>query len=300
MADAPARPQRPLDDVMLAMDVVDTLRHRQHLVAEELQGPERDEALVARLQQVYAAQGIAVDERTLREGVTALREDRFAYRPPPDTPAVRWARVYAQRRLWARRAVLVAVALLVAWGAFWATTVAPRERLLASIEGSEATIAAIVREEGARAEASERALRARSAAQAGDLGTARTELAALEDLQARLERSYSLVIAFGRDVVSGVWRIPEGRESTRSYYLIVEALDDQGRRVTLPIRNEETGAVERVSTFGLRVDEATWDRVGADLEDDGIIQDRLVAVKRIGELEPEYLVGTTGGAITRW
>jgi hypothetical protein len=300
MADAPARPQRPLDDVMLAMDVVDTLRHRHHLVAEELQGPERDEALVARLKQVYAAQGIAVDERTLREGVAALREDRFAYRPPPDTPAVRWARVYAQRRLWARRALLVAVALLVAWGAFWATTVAPRERLLASIEGSEAAIAAIVRDEGARAEASERALRARSAAQAGDLGTARGELAALEDLQTRLERSYSLVIAFGRDVVSGVWRVPEGREATRSYYLIVEALDDQGRRVTLPIRNEETGAVERVSTFGLRVDEATWDRVGADLEDDGIIQDRLVAVKRTGELEPEYFVGTTGGAITRW
>jgi hypothetical protein len=26
----------------------------------------------------------------------------------------------------------------------------------------------------------------------------------------------------------------------------------------------------------------------------------LVAVKRVGELEPEYLVDTTGGAITRW
>jgi hypothetical protein len=100
--------------------------------------------------------------------------------------------------------------------------------------------------------------------------------------------------------VSGVWRVPEGRDATRTYYLIVDAVDDRGRAVTLPIRNEETGQVERVSTFGLRVDEATWDRVAADLDDDGIIQERVVAIKRPGELEPEYLVGTTGGTITRW
>jgi hypothetical protein len=300
MADAPARPHQPLDDVMLAMDVVDTLRHRQVLVAEELQGPERDEALVARLKGIYAAQGIEVAERTLREGVAALREDRFAYRPPPDTPAVRWARVYAQRRLWARRALLVAVALLVAYGAFWATTVAPREGLLTRIAGSEGAVAEIVRDDAAASEATVLALRARTAAQAGDLVAARAELERLEALQARLERSYTLVIAFGQNVVSGVWRVPEGRDATRTYYLIVDAVDDRGRAVTLPIRNEETGQVERVSTFGLRVDEATWDRVAADLDDDGIIQERVVAIKRPGELEPEYLVGTTGGTITRW
>ena len=36
-----AEAQRPLDEVMLAMDVVDTLRHRELLVARELAAEDR-------------------------------------------------------------------------------------------------------------------------------------------------------------------------------------------------------------------------------------------------------------------
>ena len=42
---APAK----LDDVMLAMDVVDTLRHREQLVSRELAEGERDDQLLERL-----------------------------------------------------------------------------------------------------------------------------------------------------------------------------------------------------------------------------------------------------------
>ena len=307
MADAPTAPPtpatqepRPLDEVMLAMDVVDTLRHRQAMVAQELEGPARDEALLARLRQIYAAQGIEVPDRILHEGVAALRDDRFAYRPPPDSWPVRLARVYVQRGTWARRAVAVAVVALVAWAAYQFAVVAPREALLADLERHHGAIVAVASDEGARQQADLLVARGRSAVAAGNAGGARATLVELEDLRTRLERSYSLLIATGRDAVSGVWRVPDVNVAARNYYLIVEAVDDRGRSVTLPVRSEETGEVERVSTFGVRVDEATWDRVAADLDDDGIIQDRLVAVKRPGELEPEYLVETTGGAITRW
>jgi len=37
--------KRPLDDVMLAMDVVDTLRHRASLVQRELNAEEREKQL---------------------------------------------------------------------------------------------------------------------------------------------------------------------------------------------------------------------------------------------------------------
>ncbi len=36
--------KQPLDEVMLAMDVVDTLRHHEKLVARELDSDTRDEA----------------------------------------------------------------------------------------------------------------------------------------------------------------------------------------------------------------------------------------------------------------
>jgi len=47
-----------LDDVMLAMDVVDTLRHDRALAARDMASVERREDLIARLRGIYKAQGI--------------------------------------------------------------------------------------------------------------------------------------------------------------------------------------------------------------------------------------------------
>jgi hypothetical protein len=55
-----------------------------------------------------------------------------------------------------------------------------------------------------------------------------------------------------------------------------------------------------VRAFGLRGDEATFERVAADKRDDGIIQNAVVGEKRRGELEVRYTVPATGGAITEW
>ena len=67
----------PLDEVMLAMDVVDTLRHRQDLVARELGGKNRQKRMIEKLRTIYKDQGIEVPERILKEGVAALEENRF-------------------------------------------------------------------------------------------------------------------------------------------------------------------------------------------------------------------------------
>ncbi|MBA2665542.1 MAG: hypothetical protein H0U69_00740 [Trueperaceae bacterium] len=300
MADTAAVRSRPLDEVMLAMDVVDTLRHRQTVVAQELEGPERDEALLARLRQIYAAQGIEVSDRILHDGVAALREDRFAYRPPPDDWRIRLARIYVERGRWGKRLLGVVIALAIGVGAYQFAIVAPRDAISAEIERTHAAIGAVAVDEGARLGADTLHARGRAAIAAGDTRTAQATLAELGELQASLERSYSLLVVIGPDVVSGVWRVPDMNVEARNHYLIVEAVDERGGPVALPVRSEETGRIEQVTTFGLRVDEATWNRVAADLEDDGIIQERLVAVKRPGVLEPEYLVETTGGTITRW
>ena len=112
----PERPTGKLDDMMLAMDVVDTLRHRERLVAKELGQDERDEALKARLRQIYESQGLAVSDRILDQGIQALRESRFAYAPP------RWSFGVFLAHLWIRRrAVGVAVtALVVVVAGTWA------------------------------------------------------------------------------------------------------------------------------------------------------------------------------------
>src|SRR5690625_778007 len=110
---------------MLAMDVVDTLRHRQELVARELARPESDEELIARLRQVYESQGIEVSDRVLREGVEALRENRFTYQPPRNVPF--WMRIYVDRGVWLRRLALVVALIVVAALVYQFAVVAPRE-----------------------------------------------------------------------------------------------------------------------------------------------------------------------------
>jgi hypothetical protein len=50
---APAiRDRNNLDDVLLAMDVVDTLRHREQLVLSELDAGAREAALLGRLKEI--------------------------------------------------------------------------------------------------------------------------------------------------------------------------------------------------------------------------------------------------------
>ena len=78
------------------------------------------------------------------------------------------------------------------------------------------------------------------------------------------------------------------------------AVDASGQRLAVPVENEETGRVERVSTWGLRVDKSVFDAIAADKKDDGIIQDNVFGEKPRGVLMPAYNFPTTGDAITEW
>jgi len=69
----------PLEDLMAAMDVVDTLRHDQSIAERELDGQERRNRLLERLRELYSAQGIEVPDHVLEEGIDALEQERFKY-----------------------------------------------------------------------------------------------------------------------------------------------------------------------------------------------------------------------------
>jgi hypothetical protein len=290
----------PLDDVMLAMDVVDTLRHQDALVARELGDGEREADLLERLRRLYANQGIEVPDRILAEGVAALREGRFAYAPPPDSWAVRWARVYVRRGAYGRGLlVLLVVAAVVVLG-YRAVVVAPREALVADLARAQARVVEVATVDAAVVQAETLAATGRAALAGRDLPEARAAVADLEALVADLEVAYRIEIVARPNETTGVWRIPEANESARNYYLIVEAVDPDGRVLQRSVRSEETGTTSVVRRWGLRVDEATFERVVADKLDDGIVQDFVFGEKRAGELEPRYRFATTGGAITSW
>ena len=99
------------DEVMLAMDVVDTLRHEQLLVERELASDERDQALIEKVKRMYAAQGLEVSDEIIAAGVKALKENRFTYQPPPRGSA--WlANLYVRRNRLAKWTAILAAALI--------------------------------------------------------------------------------------------------------------------------------------------------------------------------------------------
>ncbi len=299
-APAAAGAKQPLDDVMLAMDVVDTLRRRERLVKRELDAEGREQDLKERLRKIYQAQGIEVSDRILEEGVAALKEDRFVYKPPPEGVGVRLARLYVSRDRWGKWVAGGIGALILAWAVHHFVYVAPDAALPDELAAAHAQAVEIAESEDAKLTAGRLLNAGKSALREGDADAARAALASLQDMLTALEQEYSLRIVSQPGERSGVWRVPDINTGARNYYIIVEAIDPTGRALTVPVTNEETGKVERVTKWGLRVDEETFERVGRDKQDNGIIDRDRFGYKHRGYLVPKYEMRTTGGAITQW
>ena len=308
-----------LDEVMLAMDVVDTLRHQENLVSRELSEERRDAELLDRLRQIYRGQGIEVPDRILQEGVQALKEQRFVYTPPAPgfsrTVATAWI-----NRGRVGRGLLTVVALLgFGWGAYHlgverpAQERAAQERVAAErnrVELTEALPSAltqghedVLREAKvptARERADQILADGRAAIGRQDAEGARQAINDLEILRAELRREFILRIVSRPNEPTGVWRVPPRNPSGRNYYLIVEPVTPDGRILSLPVTSEEDGQTATTSKWGVRVTEAVAMQVQRDKSDDGIVQQNRLGEKRRGFLDIEYLMPVLGGRITRW
>ena len=311
MTNAPAT-TAPLDDVMLAMDVVDTLRHRQDLVVRELDGAAREKQLIEKLRDIYHQQGIEVPDHILKEGVAALAESRFVYDPPRPGLATSLARLYVSRKRWGPAAIALALVLVVgligyfgvyrpmAAGQAEAARIELAETLPAQMNTIYDTIFEETKVQQAVVEAEELRTRGKAAAREGNRAGALEAIAGLTAIRDTLRLDYQLVIVSRPGEDSAVWRFPDSNTDAANYYLIVEALDEDRNPINLPILNEETGKVASVDKWGLRVPEAVYRAVEADKGDDGIIQRNVVGLKEYGFLEVNYAVQTLGGMITEW
>jgi hypothetical protein len=300
IATANAGAKQPLDEVMLAMDVVDTLRRRERLVKQELDAQGREEDLKERLHKIYHAQGIEVPDHIIQEGVAALKEDRFVYKPPSESIGVKLARLYVSRGRWGKWVLGGVGVLIAAWAINYFVLVAPQAALPEKLSEAHAQVVEIAESDEVK-ERAEGVLNAGRAALGEDAtDAAREALSSLKDMRTTLEREYALRIVNRPGERSGVWRVPDINTRARNYYIIVEAIDPTGKVLTVPITSEETGKTERVTKWGLRVDEDTFERVARDKQDNGIIERDRVGYKSRGYLMPKYEMRTSGAAITQW
>lgn len=103
---------KSIDDLMMAMDIVDTLRRDRLVVQKELTLETKDDQLLERLKSMYGTQGIEVSDEMLKEGIKAMREDRFAYTPTASTLAHKIAKLYVKRDKWLKPTLIVITAIL--------------------------------------------------------------------------------------------------------------------------------------------------------------------------------------------
>jgi hypothetical protein len=421
MADKAPKQVAELDDLMLAMDVVDTLRHQQSLVEHALSADDRDAALTARIRKIYLDQGIVVTDEVIANGVRALREERFAYREPPGGMQTWLAKCYVNRGKAYKPIAGIVAAASIWWGAHFAFSTLPEQRALeeamaqfnsqvvavqsdtislknrlatasalakkppqvnaqfssmvppvmretqqalgvaselqgslslddiqsftdtddfgderleaqaelkryrasieqlrsnlATVENNNTLLAALDRmpaqvmelASAAKSIGAEPAVaaianaeNALAALKAGDIKAAEKEKIALENLLVEVKESYQILIVSEPGEKTGLWRYPEDKNSARNYYLVVEAVTSDGRRLSRPVVSEEDGKTHQVKRWAMRVNEKTYNNVDADKGDDGIVQNKLFGEKARGYINPTYRMNTTGASIVSW
>jgi hypothetical protein len=424
MSDEKKSKKIELNEVMLAMDVVDTLRHQQSVVERELGTDDHDRALIAKVSKIYADQGLEVSDDIIASGVKALREERFTYTPPRKSFQLTLAHLYVNRGRWAKRGALLLGALLVIYLGYQFAVVAPQKRsrqkaaqaitlridqqqdrisvakerlarlnqalaeakqtgspkasvattglfdqaerdmsaaeekvkavekleittpvdsnrlaqsgdsitgrleqrqelisdLTTHLDSAQKAVAALdelkilpekladqrdrilseSRQKEAERQAQQLYIDAMAALERGDVAAAQNGYASLQQLYDRLVQEYQLRIVSREGVQSGVWRVPQNNPNARNYYVIVEAVTADGKRLERAVTSEEDGKTRTVKQWGLRVKESVFEQIRRDKMDDGIINNNVFGAKKRGYLQPQYLMPTTGGAITQW
>jgi len=306
-----AAPPAKLDELMLAMDVVDTLRHRERLVERELNEEIREEQLVERLRALYKSQGIEVSDSVIAEGVKALKESRFVYTPPKPGLERTLATLWVRRGRYGTWIGGGLAAFIVAIGLYQYSVVRPREQavrearteltetLPRQLAAAHQAITAEARVPAARERADAILAQGRTALERGNAADARSAVAELDRLAATLRQEYVLRIAGRPEDQTGFFR-EHPRFQGRAYFVVVDAIDPGGNPVRLSVRNDETNQMDTVSRFAVRVPIEVFNAVRDDKTRNGIVQNARLGEKRRGFPEPEFRMPVLESRITRW
>ena len=142
-----------------------------------------------------------------------------------------------------------------------------------------------------------------------DANALRELLTDSENAVSSLQQDYRIEIVNRAGVKSGIDRFFTNDKGRRvpAYYLVVEAIADTGKSLSMPVINAETGSTEKVKVWAERVPESVYTAVKQDKIKDGIINNKLFGFKKAGSLSEQIVYPGTEQAqardrqrITRW
>ena len=295
-----------LTDDLLTMDVAETLRLTPELASGD------PAAQAEQLRAFYRQFGLDLSDSVLAAGVAAATNDRFTHTPPSAGLGRALATLYIERGTWRPIAVAVGLMLVIGLGGYfvvykpfhqWQLDQGRQElaeAMPAQMDALYQAIFDVTKIQQASNDAADIRDRGKLAAKAGDRPAAEAAVAQLTTIRDTLQQEYQLRVVDRADTKWGFWTFPQINSDATNYYLVVEAVDAQGKTLSLPVRDENNARTETVALWGERVPEEVYRAVEADKADDGRIEHGLVGIKDIGFLDPNYLVQVLGGTVTKW
>lgn len=302
----------PASDLSIAemsrmLDVAAALR-RERLVAEQQLNHDQTRAMLReRLLEAARVSGDPVSEQEIDAAIEAYFANLHEFQAPKPGFETFLAHLYVLRGPIAKWAAGIVAACLVWWG-FSSSGLLPGEArdrmLLEELHAKITRSAAAAREVAASPETQARFTDYQAQADAYREASDLAELKSLAEIIAReeavLKQEYTLRVV--QRPVSAQERLFEDASGQRvsGTYLIVEAIDPSGRPVSLPIRDAETGETTTIGRWGEEVPKEVFERVVADKQADGVLDETEFAVKRRGELTPRVqMPGANGAPLTR-
>lgn len=101
-------------------------------------------------------------------------------------------------------------------------------------------------------------------------------------------------------VNSGLYRYYNNNQNIKTYYLVVQATDDNNKSYPLYITSVEDGRTVQKNMFAIKVTENKYEEVKKDKLSDGIINDRFVGIKKVGHIKFNYIPNVSESFIYNW
>ncbi|MEQ8209665.1 MAG: DUF6384 family protein [Lacipirellulaceae bacterium] len=306
-----------LAEMTRIMDVAGALRREQALVEQQLNLDELKDELRQRLLAAAEVSGDSVTPEQVDAAVEHYYDRLHTFEEPPLSFETALAHVYVRRGTIMKWAIAIGVVVATFWGLLVAGFL-PGERREAKLasrayEAVEKNVAAIgkvsdessIEEEAAAALATAKVLR-----DEGKIEDLRELGLKQEKLLAALMRQYELTIPStpGEESAFPMDYTDANSKTVRSgYYVIVEARAPDGTAVKVPIRDRQTGKTNSTSRWAEQVPEDVYNRLKADKQADGLLDERIFGIKKRGERNLQVrLNGSSdtaierGGQLTQW
>lgn len=138
---------------------------------------------------------------------------------------------------------------------------------------------------------------ARQDARSGNTKGFNQTLDKIKSLQEYVSADLRIRIVDRPGVESGFAR---NNDRTKRYYVVLEAIDSNGKVFNREVENVETNAISVTNRWGQRVDQAVFEKVKSDKVADGVIDNPAFGSKPAGHYEIKYSTPTLGSSVTRW